>query len=465
MTLGSGPIGSRPIGATAIPGPENELTPRNLRDISSRWRNGVDAAFAEELARRVAEGVQIASRLVANIDDEGDVARALLQMLPRDVGLAISELTVRPQLAAELAGGLASALESDVDGLRALAVNLATDQDFAAVRDLAAHLSRALVTHVAGDATPTSIAEQLTARTFGLPRTSRAHTWDWASSIMFGLAVLASRTSRGDAAHQSTAVEPVGMTDTISVELTSAPELRLAERVQLEPKSFPEPADVAELSARLEPLLTIAFRLLHDGVFDDDPVLRDRVERDAQYLNDESFGTDHDGEWLGPLLGSMIARLERSVLAKTAVPDRERVLLDALVAATSSLDPTEVVEAVDMLADHVSESAWLAVQEQFDSFVASPGEPARETIGSALGWLAGNGDSRSALADGAQLESVVGGVISAAVAAVMNPSLQAAAAGTGALLGAIVGIALAWFACSWKRRVDAWAIPHEDPDF
>lgn len=232
----------------------------------------------------------------------------------------------------------------------------------------------------------------------------------------------------------------------------------LSQVVSLEPAAAPSQVDVDELSMRLEPLLAQARRLVDEGAFDDDVPVRDQVERDVRFLHDEAFNSTRDDDWLGPFLGNLIARLERRVVDALDIDAADRQLLDTMIAATAAVDAAAPTRAVDDLVDRLDarDPDWLAGQDAFNAYASAnglAGAPSRYVVAAALHWIARDGDTHAAAAGAATLATPVGGGIGLVSAAVAGTSISASA-GIGAIVGGIVGIALAWFACNWQRGVE-----------
>ncbi|WP_040491053.1 hypothetical protein [Ilumatobacter nonamiensis] len=242
--------------------------------------------------------------------------------------------------------------------------------------------------------------------------------------------------------------DSVAAGDSFDVVVDSPP---LRETLSLEPNPEPSHEQNATFQARIEILLGVANQFIDDGSFDDDPYIRDLVERDRNYMRAEAFETDEPFA-LGDAVGAIVARLERNLLSVARVPDTLGPLLDDLVEATSADSPDTLPDILDHLIDtaRLDDPEWLASQNDFDAFASEIHELARY---GARRWLMKAGDwwqtaeaeqLRHGTGWGVTVGGPAGSAIGLVVAAVSAATLGAAMA-VGGVVGAVVGLSLAWF--------------------
>ncbi len=242
--------------------------------------------------------------------------------------------------------------------------------------------------------------------------------------------------------------DSVAIADRSNEAVSSRP---LRETLSLEPNREPSNQQNAMFQARIETLLGVANRFIDDGYFDENPNLRDLVERDRNFLRAEAFETDEPFA-LGDAVGAIVARLERNLLSVADVPDTVSPLLDDLVEATSADSPDKLPDILDRLIDtaRLDDSEWLASQNEFDAFAAEIHDIAqygarRWLMKVSDWWHTGEAETmRHHTGWGATVGAPGGAAIGLLVAAVTAATLGAAAT-VGGIVGAVVGLSLAWF--------------------
>jgi uncharacterized protein YjbI with pentapeptide repeats len=222
--------------------------------------------------------------------------------------------------------------------------------------------------------------------------------------------------------------------------------------LHLESVELPSTIALGNLARSAEPLIQHVEHALHRGAWSDFPYLEGQVVRDLEYVRAELFETD-PSDWVGPVLGGVVARLERNMLGVLdELSDESRALASGLVNAVASDDPGKVAAAVHQFVESVDWSTDDLVDPQQGDLLAIMG-PGR-FVRAALRWgfdapkdaLSGIGSITTAgSAAGAGLGFIVSMVTKYSVLGAVGTMTAA-----GLVFGAIVSLSLSYLSARWR---------------
>jgi hypothetical protein len=224
--------------------------------------------------------------------------------------------------------------------------------------------------------------------------------------------------------------------------------------LHLESVDRPSSDALSDLARYAEPLIKRIDNSLNEGAWADVQYVEDQVRRDLGYVRGELFETE-PADWVGPVVGAVVARLERNLLAVTSgLSDANRSLALELIDAVGSDELSKVTAAVDQLIENIN---WLAAENDFSQFYGDDSlgriDPGR-FVAASLHW---GFDTPKDAVSAAGSFSTVGGAAGTGIGFIVGALTKYSVLGSmtamgpaGLVLGAIVGVSLAYLAARWR---------------